>query len=101
MSKVDPSRRKTGGRQKGTPNRVTADVRAAFAELAVRNFDRIQDWLEQVAQHSPAKAIELWLQLMRFVLPEMKSVAIDARSSDASVTDMSYAELEARVRSEQ
>jgi hypothetical protein len=101
MSKVEPNRPKTGGRQKGTPNRVTADVRAAFAELAVRNFDSIQHWLDQVAHDSPAKAIELFIQLAEFSVPKLRAAAIDARSSDGSVKQLSYADLEACVVSSQ
>jgi hypothetical protein len=101
MSKVESSRPKTGGRKKGTPNRVTVDVRAAFAELAVRNFDRIQNWLDQVAHDSPAKAIELFIQLAEFAVPKLKAAAIDVRSPDASVKHLSYADLEARVLSSQ
>jgi hypothetical protein len=50
---------KTGGRQKGTPNRVTADVRQAFADLVRGNLDNVQRCLGRVAQESPARALEL------------------------------------------
>ena len=94
MSEIELSRRpKTGGRRKGTPNRVTADVRQAFADLVHGNLDNVQLWLDRVAQDNPAKALELVLQLSRYVLPELKAVAVQVRPPPRDVRDLSYEEL--------
>lgn len=69
-------RPKTGGRQKGTPNRVTADVRAALRDLAEGNAGRVQDWLDAVAADNPAEAIRLYLHLCRYVVPVLSAAAI-------------------------
>jgi hypothetical protein len=99
MNKVAKSGRR-GGRKAGVPNRVTADVRRLFAELTERNIDHVHAWLNEVAEQSPAKAIELFLQLLEFCIPKMKAMAIDVRSPDVDVRHLSYAELEARVAAE-
>ncbi len=67
---------KTGGRQKGTPNRITADIRVALRDLAERNADRVQEWLDRVAEEEPADAMRLWLALLRFVTPTLAAAAI-------------------------
>lgn len=43
-------RKKHGGRRKGTPNKVTADLKQAFTLLAQGNVNKLQGWLDQVAE---------------------------------------------------
>ena len=50
---------KTGGRQKGTPNKSTARVRDAIAVFAEGNVDRLQEWLDAIATEDPAKAVDV------------------------------------------
>ena len=76
MSEIVPSRSKSGGRQRGTPNRVTADIRQALRELAEGNAHRVQEWLDRVAESDPAEALRLWLALLRFVTPMLQAAAI-------------------------
>jgi hypothetical protein len=73
---IAPRRVKTGGRRAGTPNRITADVRAALRDLAEGNAGRVQDWLDRVADESPAEAIRLYLGLCRYVVPVLSAAAI-------------------------
>lgn len=69
-------RSKTGGRQKGTPNRVTTDIRQALRALADDNVLRVQEWLDRVAKDDPAEATRLFLALCRFVAPTLSAAAI-------------------------
>lgn len=71
-----PRRPKHGGRQKGTPNRITVDLRRALRDLADANASRVQEWLDRVAESDPAEAIRLWLSLLRFVTPTLQAAAI-------------------------
>ncbi len=71
-------RPKTGGRQKGTPNRITADVRATLRELAEANAGRVQEWLDRVAEDDPGEAIRLYLSLCRYVVPVLSAAAVSA-----------------------
>lgn len=88
-----PKRRKFGGRQKGTPNRITRDVRTALRDLAENNADQVQGWLDSVAQNDPAEAIRLYLMLCRFVAPTLSARAIaditpkSQRETLAAMTD--------------
>jgi hypothetical protein len=68
-------RPKTGGRQRGTPNRVTADLRQALRDLAEGNANCVQGWLDRVAEDDPAEALRLWLALLRFVTPTLQAAA--------------------------
>jgi hypothetical protein len=87
---------KTGGRAKGTPNRVTADVRAALRDLAEGNAGRVQEWLDRVAEENPAEALRLYLGLCRYVVPVLSAAAIadiTPKSPHEQLTKLSSEEL--------
>lgn len=89
-------RAKTGGRQKGTPNHVTRDIRASLRDLAEGNAHRVQTWLDRVAEDDPAEATRLWLSLVRFVTPTLAAAAISditPKSINHQMATMSDAEL--------
>ena len=54
---------KTGGREKGTENKVKKDVKQAFQNLVEGNLSNIDTWLKEVARGNPAKALEILLKL--------------------------------------
>ncbi|MDR3415608.1 MAG: hypothetical protein P4L83_05435 [Nevskia sp.] len=62
---------KTGGRQKGTPNRVTADIRGTMALLAERNAEHVQRWLDAVAANDPGRALDLYLRMIEYAVPKL------------------------------
>ena len=66
-------RHKTGGRVKGTPNKVTADVRAAIAAFAEANISKLQTWLDAIAAKDPARAAELLLRALEYHVPKLRA----------------------------
>lgn len=72
-------------------------MRSAMAELSHGKIDRIAVWLEEVAKESPAKAIELWMQLAEFSLPKLKSIEVNVADSSGNVRNYTVAQLEALV----
>jgi hypothetical protein len=62
---------KTGGRAKGVPNKLTADVRAVFAGIMERNAEKCEGWIAQVAATDPFKATDLLLRLAEFHVPKL------------------------------
>lgn len=62
---------KTGGRQKGTPNRATGAVREAIAAFASANVDRMDSWLRAIETDDPAKAMELYLKAIEYHIPKL------------------------------
>lgn len=92
---------KRGGRQKGTPNRVTTDIRAALRDLAESNTVQVQNWLDRVAEDDPAEAVRLWLALLRFVTPTLQAAAIadiTPKRPREQLAELSERELLAIVR---
>ena len=61
--------KKYGGRQKGTPNRMTKELRSILKNILYKGLEEILDVLE------PKTRIELLIKMMPFVLPKMNTVS--------------------------
>lgn len=61
---------KIGGRQKGTPNKTTSDLKISVNLLVTNNIDKAQEWLDKVGSTNPGKALELLIRLTELVLPK-------------------------------
>jgi hypothetical protein len=83
-SKVENSRKKTGGRSAGTPNKATQEAREAIKALLDANIPYIQSWLTSTAegiydddsqkwlvQPNPAKACEIVQNLVEYSVPKL------------------------------
>jgi hypothetical protein len=88
---------KSRGRPPGAPNKITRDIRAALRDLAEGNADRVQSWLDAVAEKDPAEALRLWLGLLRYVTPTLQAAAIadltPSKAVSQQLTAMSEEEL--------
>lgn len=68
---------KTGGRQAGTPNKLTSQTRQLLHNALAGEIERLPDTL---AQLEPRERIEAVSKLMKYILPTMES--IDSRKAD-------------------
>lgn len=63
---------KTGGRQAGTPNKSTSLAREAIARFVDANSDRLQEWLDQIAeQDGPRAAFGCFVDLIEYHVPKL------------------------------
>jgi hypothetical protein len=69
-------KRPGSGRKPGTPNKTTADVKAAIAKLAQDNILRVQGWLDKVATEDPEKAIRLYLDILEYNVPKQARTVV-------------------------
>lgn len=74
---------KYGGRKKGTPNKTTKEIRDGFQLLVENKLDKMEAWLDRVAEKDPARALELISKLTDFVIPKL---------SRNEIKDMTYVE---------
>ena len=79
-------RHKTGGRLKGTPNKVAADVRAAIADFAEANVQKLQTWLDATAAKDPARAAELLLRALEYHVPKLARTEVKQDASEEPQT---------------
>lgn len=83
-NKVEESRKKTGGRKPGVPNKATTEAREAIKALLDANLPFIQSWIVATAegiyddqagkfivQPNPAKACEIVQNLVEYSVPKL------------------------------
>lgn len=79
-------RKKHGGRQKGTPNKVTNELRQWVAKLIDDNRKQIEKDLKSLC---PEKRITILERFLQYVLPKRQQV----RAEIESLTDSELSQL--------
>ena len=62
---------KYGGRQKGTPNRITKELRSLLKDVMYDEIGALQERLDAL---NPKERVELIIKLMPYALPKVTSV---------------------------
>jgi len=65
---------KLGGRKPGSVNRSTEMAKLTLARLANTGLNNITEDLEKIRKKDPAQAAQIYLKLLEFVVPKLKSV---------------------------
>jgi hypothetical protein len=63
---------KYGGRQKGTPNRITKELRSLLKDVMYDEIGALQECLDAL---NPKERVELLIKLMPYALPKVTSVS--------------------------
>ena len=58
------------GRPKGSKNRSTTEMREALACLVNKNIEKLDGWLDQIAQDDPKSAFDCVMKLAEYNLPK-------------------------------
>ena len=80
-----------GGRKKGTPNKLTTELRDKIGFLLEGND---AEFMERWHKCDPKDFCNIYLQLMKYVLPQLSSITLD----DQSKTNTSTIEMLIRLR---
>ena len=73
-STVEKSRKKTGGRVAGVPNKSTALAREAIAKFVDGNSHKLQEWLDKIAMNEklgPKVAFDCFMQVAEYHVPKL------------------------------
>jgi len=70
---------KTGGRQKGTPNRKTLDLSEAISASGLSLPDRLMELLPSL---EPEREAQVILKLMEFIYPKKRAVEVKETPRD-------------------
>jgi len=65
------------GRTKGVPNRVTRQVREAFALTLEKSTDQLRQWLYTVGRTDPVKGLEMAIALAQVATGKVRTSAED------------------------
>lgn len=83
---MDIQGNKTGGRQKGTPNKATANLKNTIHGIVERQFETLESDLEELDGRDK---INFVLKLIEYVLPKQRETKIDFSSlSDAEIDEL-------------
>jgi hypothetical protein len=63
---------KHGGRQKGTPNIMTKELRSVLKDILYQELEEVQERFKLL---EPKERIELLIKLMPYALPKVTSVS--------------------------
>ena len=64
--------KKYGGRQKGTSNRMTKELRVLLKDIIYQELEEVQ---ERFSLLEPKQRIELIIKLMPYILPKVNSIS--------------------------
>lgn len=79
-------------------NKITvARIRHALADMSFELYPEVLAWIRLVAADSPARAVELYLELVQFSVPKQKALAVAINDSSPNPRQMSLAELQSIV----
>ena len=92
---ANKEQKNTGGRPKGSPNKSTADARAAIAAFVDGNAHRLTGWLDQVAsgyedvKPNPAKAFEMFQSVVEYHVPKLARTEVTGAGGGPVVVALS------------
>ena len=69
---ANTSGKKYGGRTKGTPNRVTKELRSLLKDIMYYEIEKIQEHMDSL---NPKDRLELLIKLMPYALPKVISIS--------------------------
>ena len=64
--------KKYGGRQKGTPNRMTKELRSILKDILYEEIEALKERLDAL---EPKERVELLIKLMPFALPKVNGIS--------------------------
>jgi len=89
-------RKKTGGRKKGTQNKVTKDLRQMITDLLEKNFERIESDFNKLGSEKRLIVLERYL---KYCLPPLQSLNVQAeiKSQLETLTDEQLTDLAEKI----
>lgn len=77
------------GRAKGTPNKMTADIRTTIKLLSERNVQGFEALIDRVAKKDPARAMDLHLKVLEFNIPKLQRTEMTGLDGAALTVELS------------
>jgi hypothetical protein len=82
-------------RPKGSPNKSTALAREAIARFVDNNSDRLQGWLDQIAEDKgPEAAFRCFTDLVEYHVPKLARTEVTGQDQGPVKIEVSWREPE-------
>lgn len=75
------------GRPKGTPNRATTLAREAIAKFVDDNAERLQEWLDEIAQDDPQAAFDSLMKVVEYHVPKLQRTELQPLDDKGDPTE--------------
>lgn len=75
------------GRPKGIPNKATQNAREAIAAFVEGNVDRLNGWLDQIAQESPKDAFDAFMKVVEYNIPKLNRTDVQQLDKNGNPAD--------------
>jgi hypothetical protein len=82
------------GRPKGTANKITEEIRTAFAQVLENKLPDLERWIQQVAQDNPEKAADLLIRLSERFLPKLNQTALTGADGEDLKVEFKFGKKE-------
>jgi len=78
---------KMGGRIPGKPNKATANAREAIARFVDENAERMQGWLDRIADEDPKAAFDRLMAVVEYHVPKLARTEVTGEGGGAVKTE--------------
>ena len=89
--------KKFGGREKGTPNKQTKEIRNAYKLLIEDNLDNMTKWIKSIADDNPEKAMDIIIKLSEYVVPKLNRTEIKDVTSLEDLLKLTPQQRQSRI----
>lgn len=79
---------KYGGRKKGTPNKVTEDLRQKINEIVGKEIPYVLEAFKEVREEDKAKYLQLLQKYIEMVLPKQQEIKADLSNNADKLRDL-------------
>ena len=76
FKKGQDSKRNMNGRPKGSPNKTTAEIKDIITRVVGNQLDMLEDDLKKIRRESPARAAEIYMKMVDYVLPKQSKTEL-------------------------
>lgn len=75
------------GRPKGTPNKATINAREAIASFVDGNVERLNGWLDAIADKDPKDAFNCFMSVVEYNIPKLARTDVQSLDKDGKPAD--------------
>jgi hypothetical protein len=82
------SKNPNAGRKAGVPNKATTEAREAIAAFVEGNVDRLNGWLDAIAEQSPMAAFDRFMSVVEYHIPKLQRQEVQGLDKDGKPADL-------------